>query len=218
MEQKPTPIENLVCDRLHFYGERAISDMELITLLVGEKGAKQLWNTIGGSTFMLRSMSASEIANVDGITKKKAATLAAALEIGRRHATAVSDRRASMTSAEAAYEHLRQDLQDLPHEEFWVLMMDRGCRLVGKVRVGQGGMHGVVADPKIIFKAALDKRASAIIVAHNHPSGQLRPSEEDIRLTRKLIEGGRMLDIAVHDHIIVAAGGYYSFADNAMMS
>jgi DNA repair protein RadC len=78
-------------------------------------------------------------------------------------------------------------------------------------------MHGTVADPKVIFKEALDRRASAIVLCHNHPSGQLRPSEEDIRLTRKLVEGGRLIEIAVQDHLIVTSGGYYSFADNGMM-
>jgi DNA repair protein RadC len=78
-------------------------------------------------------------------------------------------------------------------------------------------MHGTVADPKVIFKEALDRRASAIVLCHNHPSGQLRPSEEDIRLTRKLVEGGRLLDISVYDHLIITDSGYFSFADNGML-
>jgi len=78
-------------------------------------------------------------------------------------------------------------------------------------------MHGTVADPKMIFKEAVDRRASSLVLCHNHPSGQLRPSEEDIRLTHKLVEGGRLLDIGILDHVIVTGAGYYSFADNGML-
>lgn len=103
------------------------------------------------------------------------------------------------------------------YEIFYVVMLDRGNRVKCVFKASQGGLHGTVADPKLIYAAALKCLASSIIVAHNHPSGQLRPSEEDIRLTRKLVEGGRLLDIAVHDHVIMTRGGYYSFADNGML-
>lgn len=98
-----------------------------------------------------------------------------------------------------------------------MLLLDRGLRLIDRRKVSSGGIHGTVADPKLIFRVALDAGASCIVVAHNHPSGQLRPSEEDIRLTRKLVEGGRMLDILVQDHLIITAEGYYSFADQGQM-
>ena len=100
---------------------------------------------------------------------------------------------------------------------FWLILLDRGNRLLELRKVSEGGLHGTVADPKVIFKMALDHRASSVVLCHNHPSGQLRPSEEDIRLTRKLTDGGRLLDIAIHDHLIVASSGYYSFADNGML-
>lgn len=101
-------------------------------------------------------------------------------------------------------------------EEFWMLLLDRGSRVKCAYRVSQGGLHGTVADPKLIFAAALKGLASGLIVAHNHPSGQAHPSEEDMRLTRKLREGAQLLDIALHDHIILTRTGYYSFRDNGV--
>lgn len=102
-------------------------------------------------------------------------------------------------------------------ELFYLLMLDRGLRVRSVYHVSSGGVSGTVADPKMIFSAALKCLASVIIVAHNHPSGQLRPSEEDIRLTSKLIKGGQLLDILVYDHVILTKDSYYSFADNGQM-
>lgn len=102
-------------------------------------------------------------------------------------------------------------------EAFRVLMLDRGNRAKCIYTASIGGLHGTVADPKLIFCAALKCLASAILIAHNHPSGQLRPSQEDISLTKKLVDGGRLLDIVIHDHLILGREGYFSFQDNGMM-
>ena len=127
--------------------------------------------------------------------------------------------RARVHTSSTSYELIKPFFSGLAHrEEFWIILLDRGLRVIGTVKLSEGGVSGTVADPKLIFGAALVAQASCIVAAHNHPSGQLRPSEEDIRLTRKLVEGGRMLDIIVQDHIIVTESGYYSFADNGQMS
>jgi DNA repair protein RadC len=120
-------------------------------------------------------------------------------------------------NSRTAYDILKADLQDLNHEEFWMILMDRGNKMIAKVRASSGGLHGTVADPKHIFKLAVDRGACNLILAHNHPSGALRPSEEDIRLTKKLCEGGRFLDIEVRDHLIITQQGYFSFADQGML-
>ncbi len=133
--------------------------------------------------------------------------------LDRRRDSVVEERPLIATSREA-YEVMRPWVADLPHEEFWLLLLDRGNRLLDRVKVSQGGIHGTVADPKVIFREALEKRASSVLLCHNHPSGQLRPSSEDITLTNKLVEGGRYLDIVVQDHLIVGSTGYFSFADN----
>ncbi|MCK9399618.1 MAG: JAB domain-containing protein [Bacteroidales bacterium] len=102
-------------------------------------------------------------------------------------------------------------------ESFLVLLMNRANRLLGIVEVSKGGVSGTVADPKLIFQHALKANASSLIMCHNHPSGNTQPSEADIRLTRKLKEGGLLLDLPVLDHLIVTTDGYYSFADEGLI-
>lgn len=129
------------------------------------------------------------------------------------------EKRQPVPTSMSAYELLKPLFLEAmdAHEVFWLLLLDRGNRCKGAVEISRGGLHGTVADPKIIFGITLRTLSCSIVVAHNHPSGQLRPSQEDIALTRKLKEGGQLLDIALHDHLIVTAGGYYSFADNGML-
>lgn len=102
-------------------------------------------------------------------------------------------------------------------EEFWAILLDRGNRVKGCVRISTGGINGTVADPRMIFGIALRTLSSGLVLAHNHPSGQLRPSSEDIALTKKLREGAQLLDIVLQDHLIMTTEGYFSFADNGML-
>jgi DNA repair protein RadC len=212
-------------EKLMTQGALALSDAELIAILIRSGSTresaldlgKRIMGSVGNDLFKLGRMGVADLTKFNGMGEAKAISIVAALELGRRRRSAEPVDRLSITSSASAYEQVRGVLGDLQHEEFWLVLLDRGNRLIDRSRVSQGGMHGTVADPKVIFKHALDKRASSVILCHNHPSGQLRPSEEDIRLTRKLTEGGRLLDIAVHDHLIVTSSGYYSFADNGML-
>lgn len=230
LEEGRVPIRDWAKDdrpreRLMAQGPRALSDAELIAILIRSGTtkesaldvAKRLMAKAGNDLYKLSAMSVVDFTAVRGIGEAKAISIVAALELGRRRRERDSSERPSVTSSAVAHELIRPKLADLPHEEFWLLLLDRGNRLLETTSVSRGGLHGTVADPKVIFKEALDKRASCIVLCHNHPSGQLRPSEEDIRLTRKLVEGARLLDIQVQDHLIVTSGGYYSFADNGMM-
>ncbi|ETZ19873.1 hypothetical protein N824_06600 [Pedobacter sp. V48] len=106
---------------------------------------------------------------------------------------------------------------DLNHEEFWILILNTANRVIGKQIISKGGLAGTVADPKIIFKTALEHNAAFIILAHNHPSGNLKPSTQDLQLTKKLVEGGKMLDLQVLDHLILTDKGYYSFGDQGLI-
>lgn len=206
-------------------GPRALSDAELLAILIRSGTtkesaldvAKRLMAKAGNDLHRLGGMAVADFTAVRGIGEAKAISIVAALELGRRRRERDSSERPSVTSSAVAHELIRPKLADLPHEEFWLLLLDRGNRLLEATSVSRGGLHGTVADPKVIFKEALDKRASCLVLCHNHPSGQLRPSEEDIRLTRKLVEGARLLDIQVQDHLIVTSAGYFSFADNGMM-
>lgn len=212
-------------ERMLAHGPKALTDAELVAILLRSGSmelnaldvAKVLLNDSGNDLNRLAGRTPAELMRHKGVGITKAVTIVAALELGMRRRERAMPERARVHTSRIAYEELRPHIADLPHEEFWVLLLDRGLRLIGKQKVSSGGIHGTVADPKLIFRHALERGASCIVVAHNHPSGQLRPSEEDIRLTRKLVEGGRMLDILVQDHVIVTAEGYYSFADQGQM-
>ena len=112
---------------------------------------------------------------------------------------------------------MKPELLYLPKEEFWAILLNRANRLIKKEQISSGGKSGTVADPKIIFKAALDQYASSIILVHNHPSGNLKPSQADINLTNKMKEAGKMLEIPILDHIIFGNEGYLSFADEVLL-
>jgi DNA repair protein RadC len=214
-------------EKLMSRGPSALSDAELIAILIRSGStansaldvAREVLGRVDNDLHKLAKLQVSDLRRmkVNGLGATKAITIIAALELGRRRRDVEQRDRPTVATSNAAYELVRDALEDLHHEEFWLILLDRGNRLIERCKVSQGGMHGTVADPKLIFKDALDRRASGIVLCHNHPSGQLRPSEEDVRLTRKLTEGGRLLDIAVHDHLIVAGTGYYSFADNGML-
>lgn len=212
-------------ERMLARGAKAMSDVELVAILIrsgtpSESAldlARVILNKAGNDLHKLAALGTTELMRINGVGEAKAMSIIAALELGLRRREATVIERPLISGSQSAYEILRPLVADLPHEEFWLLLLDRGNRLLESSRVSQGGLHGTVADPKFIFRKALDGRASSVILCHNHPSGQLRPSSEDISLTSKLVEGGRFLDIVVQDHLIVAATGYYSFADNGQM-
>jgi len=207
-------------------GARSLSDAELLAILIRSGSrtesaldlAKRILASTGNDLHRLGTLDATALMQHKGMGEAKALAIAAALELGRRRRSTEAAERPSVTSSVSAYELIRSKLADLPHEEFWLILLDRGNRLLDLHQISSGGLHGTVADPKLIFKATLERRASSLLLCHNHPSGQLRPSEEDIKLTRKLVDGARLLDLTVQDHLIVGATGYYSFADNGMLA
>ena len=212
-------------ERLLKQGAGALSDAELLAILIRSGTtkasaidvARSILGRVGDDLHRLGRLSVHDLMRTKGLGQAKAVGIVAALELGRRRRAVEGTVRPLIATSNTAYEEIRAVLAEQPHEEFWVLMLDRGNRLMERCCVSRGGMHGTVADPKIIFKEAIDRRASSMVLCHNHPSGQLRPSEEDVRLTRKLVDGGRLLDIGILDHLIVTTNGYYSFADNGML-
>ncbi len=212
-------------ERLLARGPKAMSDVELVAILIRSgtptESAVELARTIlkqaDNDLHKLAAMGHTALMRIHGVGEAKAMSIIAALELGQRRRDLTVADRPLITSSRTAFELLQPVVGDLSHEEFWLLLLDRGNRLLERIQVSLGGMHGTVADPKLIFGKALDRKASSIILCHNHPSGQLRPSSEDIALTKKLVEGGAFLDIAVQDHLIVTSTGYYSFADNGQM-
>ncbi|MEO8068010.1 MAG: DNA repair protein RadC [Flavobacteriales bacterium] len=212
-------------ERLMSQGPQALSDAELLAILIRTGTPKmnalemgrEILRTSGNDIGRLGRRSVADLMKTHGMGEAKAITIAAALELGRRRREEPSLERKKILNSADAHEELRPFLTDLPHEQFWLLILDRGNKVTDKCMVSDGGMHGTVADPKRIFKEALDRRAAGVVLAHNHPSGQLQPSAEDLALTKKLVEGARLLDIAVQDHLIVTDNGYFSFADNGLL-
>ncbi|HPI81373.1 MAG TPA: DNA repair protein RadC [Cyclobacteriaceae bacterium] len=212
-------------EKLLLKGKAALSDAELIALLIGSgtgqlsavEVARQVLQTVGNDLHDLARLTVKDLMKSKGIGEAKAIAIVAAMELGRRRKESESRERPKVASSNEAYELVKGDLMDLAHEEFWVLLLNRANRLIKKKRISEGGVSGTVADPKIIFKLALEELASGIIVAHNHPSGNLVASQTDIALTKRLKEAGKVMEVQLLDHLIVAGPKYLSFADEGMI-
>lgn len=212
-------------EKLMLQGRAALSDAELIAILIGSGSknetavelSKRILNDSSNNLNELGKLSLEQLQTYKGIGEAKAISIAAALELGRRRSATVNHSKPKITSSKSAFLHLLPKLEDLPHEEFWIILLSRSNSILQTVNISKGGVSGTVADAKIIFKTALKFQASGIILAHNHPSGNLRPSEEDKRLTLKLVEGAKLLDFVILDHIIIGDNNYFSFADENLL-
>ncbi len=166
----------------------------------------------------LAKRSVRELVNkYKGVGVAKATSIVAAMEIGRRRKPEEIEDRAIIRSSKDAYLYIRSFIADLEHEEFWVIYLTHGNRILGGECISSGGMDSTVIDVRILFRNALNMKASNIIVAHNHPGGSLSPSPQDEMMTKKIYDGGRLLDIKLYDHIIVGGAGYYSFVDEGLL-
>jgi len=148
-----------------------------------------------------------------GIGEAKAISIMAALELGRRRRHAENVKLTILNSSKRVYDYFKGRLQDLPHEEFWVLYLNTGCKVVEEQLIGRGGNDFTPVDVRIILRYALQTNAHAMILIHNHPSGTLSPSKPDKVLTQKINDAAKIMDIRVNDHIIFTDEGYYSFCD-----
>jgi DNA repair protein RadC len=152
--------------------------------------------------------------NYHGVGEAKAISIVAALELGRRRKLQDAFLRPKISSSESVFNIMHPVLGDLPHEEFWVLLLNRSNHVITKFRVSQGGVSGTVIDVRLILKPALENLASSIILCHNHPSGNIYPSDADEQITEKVIKSAELMDIKLLDHLIVTDTSYFSFADN----
>ncbi|QHL87567.1 DNA repair protein RadC [Nibribacter ruber] len=212
-------------EKLLLKGRAALSDAELIGILIGSGTpslsavdvAKLILQAVDNDLNALAKLTVNELKKHRGIGEAKAITIVSALELGRRRKEAAATQLTKITCSTDIYNYMRPHLLDLPHEEFWIILLNRANAIMKKVQISSGGVAGTVADPKIIFKHALENLASAMILVHNHPSGQLKPSAADISLTKKLQEAGKVLDLPILDHLIFTDSSYYSFADEDML-
>ena len=206
-------------------GVRSLTDSELLALIIGsgtrEISAVELSRIIlseASNNFdALAKKTVKELMKIKGVGEAKAISIAAALEIGRRRKDILPEKKPIIKSSKDAYRLFFSELADLPHEEFWVAFLSRSNKTLEKLRISQGGISGTVIDNRLIMKSALDNLASAILLCHNHPSGNLKPSEQDISITKKLKEAAKLFDMNVLDHIIMSDNGYYSLADEGLI-
>lgn len=212
-------------EKLMQRGRAALTDAELIAIILGSGTAttnavdiaRQILAKADHNLHELARLSVKDLMKIRGIGTAKAVTIVAAMELGRRRGDKEQDEKPRITCSRDVFDLLRPTLMDVPHEEFWILLLNRANRVIKTLQISQGGVSGTVADPRIIFKSALEELASGIILAHNHPSGNLMASQADRELTRKLKEGARLLDVQVLDHLILAGQNYYSFADEGLL-
>lgn len=206
-------------------GADALSDSELLAILIGHgyknKSAldlsRELLELAHQNLHELGKLNAHAIQQVKGLGQAKTAEILAALELGRRrHAGTVLDKSLIRSSTDVVL-YLRTRFQDLPYEAFAVLFLNKSNRVNHFEVISKGGITGTIADPRIILKKALEYQATALVLCHNHPSGNLQPSKADALLTEKIKQAALHLDISVMDHLIVSEQGYYSFADEGML-
>lgn len=208
-------------EKLLRIGSKSLSEAELIAILmrVGTRNksavdvAKELMGRHENSLASVAKLSVHELMKIKGIGEAKAVSIAAALELGRRRLSELPLQKIQITTSNDAYDLIHSRMRDLTCEEFWIILLDRRSKVISIEEIHVGGMSAMVVDPKIIFQKALERKASSVILSHNHPSGAPSPSIEDMRLTEKVKLAGSYIDIKVLDHIIIGEGAYYSFAD-----
>lgn len=212
-------------EKLQLKGQHTLSDAELIAIIIGsgnvEQSAVELSRVILASVqhnlFELGRKPIEYFLQFKGIGEAKAISIITALELGKRRALAEIKPQDKIMGSKLVFDIMSPLLSDLPHEEFWLICLNRNNRFIAKHKISSGGITGTIADTKMIFNVALKELACGIILCHNHPSGNLQPSEQDKQLTKKIVEAAKLLEIDVLDHIIIAHQQYYSFTDMGIM-
>ena len=212
-------------EKLLLKGKSVLSDAELIGILLGSGTrsltavdlAKHILNSVGNDLNELARLNVQELKKFKGIGEAKAISIISALELGRRRKDIETPHKIKITSSQDAYNAIKSNLLDLLTEEFWLLHLNRANQVIKKEQISLGGVAGTVVDPKVIFKNAIQNLSSSIILVHNHPSGNTKPSQNDIDITKKLVGGGKMLELPVLDHLIFTNESYFSFADEGLI-
>lgn len=222
---KEWAVEDRPREKLLSNGARSLTDAELIAILIGsgnpEESAvelsRRLLGSVGNNLNDLGRRSIDYLLTFKGIGEAKAVSIVAALELGKRRKDADVFVKQKITCSRDAADYFMPLISDLPHEEFWVLVLDRGNKIIDHFRISQGGISGTIIDVRIILKHVLEKWGVSIILCHNHPSGTMEASDADIKITRKIKQAAEVMDITVLDHVIIGQNRYLSFADEGML-
>ena len=208
-------------EKLVMHGANVLSDAELLAILIGTGTrnesavdlGKKLMQGVNNNLITLNKLSLVELQKVNGIGLAKAVTIAAALELSKRRQMATVDEKRIIKASKDIYEEIGPLLRDLNHEEFWVLALNRRLRVVASKRISTGGISETIVDVRLILKFGIENNASNLVIAHNHPSGNLNPSESDLRLTSDIRQAAKYMNMPLIDHVIVADTGYFSYAE-----
>jgi len=222
---KDWALEDRPREKLMYRGISSLSDAELIAILIGsgnqEESAvelsRRIMENVKNNLNELGKLNVENLKTFKGIGDAKAISIIAAMELGRRrnHSSALELNKITGSSDVANY--LRPLIGDIPHEEFWALFMNRQNKVIDKYKFSQGGITGTVIDVRLVLKMAIEKHATSLIFAHNHPSGNLEASDADRKITKQLKDAGFILDIPLLDHLIITQSGYFSFADEGLL-
>jgi DNA repair protein RadC len=212
-------------EKFLFKGKNALSDAELLAIIMGSGSrdesavelARKILQSVENNWHHLSRLQIADLMKFKGVGEAKAISIAAALEIGRRRAAQEIPERTQIKSSNDIFVLLSPFLSDLQTEEFWAIFLNQNNRVQGKSQLSSGGINQSVVDVRILFKAAIDQFATALVIAHNHPSGNLKPSTEDVKITKQIADAGKILNIQLLDHVIIAQNSYFSFADESML-
>jgi len=212
-------------EKLLSKGRLALSDSELLAILIGSGSknesavelSKRILAQSDNNLNQLGKLSIGQLCQFKGIGSAKAVVITAALELGRRRRLEETLELSKISSSSSVFEIMQPIIGELPHEEFWILYLNNSNKILEKFQISKGGITGTLVDVRISLRKALEIGAVSLILTHNHPSGNLRPSEADKQLTQKLKTAAESLDIKILDHIIVTEKSYFSFADDGIL-
>jgi len=218
---KEWALEDRPREKLLYKGIYALSDAELIAILLGSGNneqsavdlARDVLKLADNNLVKLGKLGIDDLQKLKGVGQAKAINILAALDLGRRRKSSLVDDDHKIRSSNDVYSIFHPLISDLSYEEFWLLYLNRSNKVISKLKISQGGISGTITDIRLILKRALEVLASSIIICHNHPSGNREPSDADRRITEKIKEAASYFDISLLDHLIVTDNGYYSFAD-----
>ena len=206
-------------------GKSALSDSELLAIIMRNGSrketaielARKILDSVGNNWHELSKLSLQDLMKFHGVGQVKAIEISVALEIGRRRAAQEIPEKIKITDSKATFSVLHPFLSDLQTEEFWAIFLNQNNKILHKTRLTSGGINHSIVDVRVLFKLALEHFSTGLIIAHNHPSGSLKPSQEDIKITKTIKDASNILQITLLDHIIIAQNSYFSFADEGLL-
>ena len=212
-------------EKLLLRGKQSLSDAELLAIILGSGSksessitlAQRILSSVNHNWNELAKLTIRDLCKFNGVGKVKAIEIITSLEIGRRKSLQQALKKEKISSSKDAYNILQPIIGDLMIEEFWVIYLSRSNKILSKEKISQGGITGTMVDNRLIFKHAIELNAVSLIISHNHPSGNIQPSNSDIQITHEIKKAGNLLNITLMDHLIVTQTSFFSFADENLL-